>query len=226
MLTIIFYFLFGYVTCLFFSILNKKNKSVYGTEETDYPIYGHTPRFYVNIFLTNRKEVIENMVRKNVSRKRPVLRALAKRLAVNLVSDESLAAKVANDLIKTIPSKLSLIGARAVATIAYTQSAYICIEVEIPSVDIIKLIEVNSGSAAAAKLTGILAYIGLPVITNLVESLMARVVCKKVMTQLPQTIQEKLEDKLIAEVDIIALSEEEQGPFLINTIQQLNSTSE
>lgn len=224
LLSSIFYFLYGYCVCLFVSILlDRKKYESRDAGEDDTAVASH-PRFYINIFLTNSKEVLENIVRKKVSRKRRVLRALAKRVAVNLISDESLTGKIAEDLISSIPMKLGLIGVRATASLAYQQSAYICIDIELPSVDIVKLIEVNAGPAAAEKLAKMLEYIGIPAVTNMIESFMIKLIYRKIMTNLPQTIQEKLEDKLVAEVDIITLSEEEQGPFLIQTIQQLKES--
>jgi hypothetical protein len=45
-------------------------------------------------------------------------------------------------------------------------------------------------------------------------------------TSIPQQIREKLEHKLNTDIELIVCSEEEQGTFLVQTIQQLNVPEE
>lgn len=234
-----FYFLFGFFICSSLNTLSKSrvendsNSGAIGNlmrgnnelnEANEGPIQAQpSVRFYLNIFFLNRKEVLENIVRSKVSRKRRLIRALAKRAAVNLVSDEKLLEKIGQDLIQTIPFKLSLIGVRAEASIVYLQSAYICVEVDLMSVDIEKLIEVNANVETAMKAKSFFDYINIPTIKSLAETYLVKLISGKIMSNLPQTVIEKLQDKLVAEVDIVTLDDIEQGPFLIQTIQYLNS---
>jgi hypothetical protein len=75
-------------------------------------------------------------VRSKISTNAPVLRAVMKRLIVNLVNDEKLAGKIGEDLCRSIPFKLSLMGLDAQATIVYQHSAYLCLEVFVKSLDV------------------------------------------------------------------------------------------
>ncbi len=160
-------------------------------------------RFYLNIFFLNRKEVLENIVRARVPRHRKVIRALAKRLAVNLVSDQKLVERVGADLLASIPLRLDLIGVKATASISYLQSAYICVEVDLISVDLIKMIRNGAGSVKATKIAEFLDSFELPFLKSLLESLVLKLITRKIFRSLPQVVKEKLQDKLIAEVEII-----------------------
>lgn len=202
-------------------IISKKNKCEYITESIS-----SNSRFYLNIFFLNRKEVLENIVRKKVSKKRPVLRAFAKRLAVNLVSDQKLVEKVGADLKWSIPEKLELQGIRASSSIAYVQSAFICVEVNILSVDIKKILSQNAGSNKSSSSFLDTLFTIFPSSKTFIETQLVKLVSGKVIKMIPQVVREKLQDKLIAEVEIIALTDNEQGPFLLQTIQNLRGVED
>ena len=123
------------------------------------------------------------------------------------------------DLVSQIPSRLELIGVRGAASVAYQQASFICIEVNLHSVDIFKLIGINAGEEKSEKLKTFFDKISIPALTSLAEVAFLHLVANKVLKQLPQTVQSKLQDKLIAQVEIVTLTDAEQGPFLIETIR-------
>lgn len=218
-----FYFFLGTFCTLYVVLLMYGEKAPSKTKEKDNedgPVF----RFYLNIFLLNTKDVLHNIVRSKISKNSPMLRATAKRLIVRLVKDETLATRIGGDLCSTIPLRLGNIGVLAVATVVYHQSSFICVEVDIMSVDPRKVIEKSTrGSAALAtfeKLAKSLAWLKFE---QHVEAFLTKFVCKKLLTSLPQTIVEKLQLKLTADIELITLTEAEQGPFLISTMQELNA---
>lgn len=210
--------LFGIFLTLFAYIL------LFRAKKSDLYVESST-RIYLNIFLRNRKDVLENIVRRKVSKNRRFMRAIAKRLAVNLVTDSKMIEKVGNDLKASIPSRLELAGLRSTANIVYQQSAFICIEINLLSVDLIKSIENNGGKSKAQKLKSFFDAIPIPGALPFIEYLLALKAKGKIIKQLPITIKQKLQDKLVADVDIYALEDDEQGPFLIQTIQQLKAST-
>jgi hypothetical protein len=169
--------------------------------------------------------VLQNIVRSKISRNSPVLRAVTKRLIVGLVNDEKLASKIGGDLCTTIPTRLNNMGITAVATVVYQQSSYLCLEVDIAHLDVRKFLEKSArGPGAITMYNKICDLLKMEAFENWVQRLLTSVVTKKLMTSLPQTIVEKLQLKLTAQIELIVCSDAEQGPFLISTMQELNTS--
>ena len=190
------------------------------SDKEDTPPAG-TSRFWVNIFVLNRREVLENIVRNKISKSKPVRRALAKRLAVNLVSDEKLVGKIGEELSTSISVRLESIGVRSVACIAYQQSAFISVEVILLSIDVRRVLEVRAGELALKKYDNLMQR-KIPFLGSIIDFLLTSFVFGKVRRQLSLMIKEKLNDKLTAEVEIFTCTEEEQGPFIMSTLSNLN----
>ena len=215
-------FIFGGLAVLFVMILMRKKRK----EGKDYDeAICEDSRFYLNIFFNNRKEIVENIVRSKVSRNKVLLRAVAKRFAVKLMT-EKLINKVANDLIVTIPKKLELQSIIATASIVHQHSSYLCIEVNIVGVDFLLSIARNGGQEKADKTRRFLESFGFPSIINFINTNLVRLAASKVIKALPTTIVSKLQDKLTADLDVICLNDREQGPFLCQTLQQLKMEDE
>jgi hypothetical protein len=218
-----FYFVFGFFFALYIVILWRRRKSEFDyVPPTETEAICEHSRFYLNVFFLNRKEVLENIVRQKVSRSRPVIRALAKRLAVNLVSDEKLLERIGNDLKTSIPMRLALQGIIGTSNVVYQQSAFICVEVNITSVNLTKLLGLSDDSEQARKLEDFFDWVNMPQFKSLLESVVVRIASSKVMKQLPQTVKEKLQTKLLAEIEVVTLTDSEQGPFLVQTMQTLD----
>lgn len=213
----LFNYLFGVCSAFYFYVLligkNSKNKA--GDANST-----KMRKFYVNLFFINRKEVVENIVRSKVPKSRPVIRALAKRLAVRALHD-GIVEKIGAGLCKQIPERLALIGVKSQVTIGYTKSAFICFDITLIDVDLYKMIAVNAGREKADTLSAFLQKISVLSLDILIKAVVLKLLHKKLATQIPDQIRDKLEHKLNTDIELIVCSEEEQGTFLIQTIQQL-----
>jgi hypothetical protein len=175
------------------------------------------------MFFLNKKEIVENIVRSRVSRRTPILRAIAKRLVNNLISDEKLVNRIGDDICKLILIRLEKLGVKAVTRLAYQQSAYLCIEIVVEDIDVMKFLQENiSTQNAAKKYDKIRKLIPYDWFHQWVTSLLVQKLNKRLLVQLPDIIQEKLQFKLSAEVEIVSCSSNEQGPFLLDTIKLLS----
>jgi hypothetical protein len=216
----VFYFFFGiFLFSYLYIVCVRKSKSKNDTNKSSVVC-----RFYINIFFLNREEFVRNIVRSKVSKSRPLVRALAKRAAVALLS-ENIVEKIGQNLCKTIPERMEVMGIKTMVTIGYTQAAFLCIEVAMIGVDIPKLIGYNAGETAATKIRGILDLISFPILDKFINRTVVSLLKGKLMKQLPVTLLDKLQDKMNAEIELIVCTEEEQGPFLVNTIQQMVSST-
>jgi hypothetical protein len=214
----LFYFLFGCVSAVYLILLFTHKKEAHKTKDG-------SKRIYINAFFQDPKECIRNIVRSKVSRNRPVIRALAKRAAVALL-ENGIVDKIASNLCEAVPDRLGIMGVKALATTAYTQSAYACLEVTLVDVDMFQFLKFNAGLPVAEKYVAFMESYGFPALTEFVRSLVLNFLVGKLLVQLPAIMKEKLYLKMSAEVEFIACTEEEQGPFLVSTIQQLKESGD
>lgn len=206
----IFYFFFGMCMAAYLYILFLKKRSNNHKHE----------RFFINIFFLDREEFIRNIVRSKVSKSRPLIRALAKRAAVALLTNE-IVEKIGQNLCKSIPERLDIMGVRCNVTIGYNQAAFICIDVSLVDVDLPKFILYNAGESASLKVKEMISKMFFPSLASFVNKMLLAFLKGKLMKQLPVTLMDKLQDKMNAEIELICCTEEEQGPFLVDTIQQI-----
>ena len=173
------------------------------------------------MFFLDREEFVRNIIRSKVSRSKPLIRALAKRAAVALLSNH-IVEKVATGLCNDMPGKLERLGIEASTNIIYTKGAYVCIEVSLNKVDVARMIEFNAGPAQSKVVTDLLAQYSFPMLDRLINRLLLLFFMNKLINMLPTQIKNKLQDK-DADVEVIACTEEEIGTYLTQTLVQLNA---
>lgn len=179
-------------------------------------------RLYLNIFFLDRTEFIHNIVRSKVSKNRRFIRALAKRAAVALLK-ENIVEKVASGLCKPLTERLEVMGVKCSANIVYAEAAFACIEITFYNVDFYEFFKFNAGVPQAEKISMILDKFSLPAINDFLKKMMVNFLYGKFMVNLPNTLKEKLWNKMSAELEVIPCNEEEQSNFLIQTITQLHA---
>jgi hypothetical protein len=214
-----FYFFFGFVTSVYVAYLYNKIFKRGGEEQ------GKSVKFYINIFFLDRKELLRNIVRSKVSRNRPFIRALAKRAAVALLND-AIVGKVAANLKAVIPENLGRMGIKCSVNVIYTKSSFVCMEIDMTRVDIPTLISFNAGEAASSKIQNLLTRLSFPKLNEIINGFLLNFFVGKLMTKLPTQLKQKLQDKMYADVELIACSEEDLGPFLAQTLLQLNKSAD
>lgn len=218
-LTKCFYFFFGVVTAIYGVLLYFKVTKSKSSEEQ--PAGKQAVKFYLNVFFLDRKELLRNMVRSKVSRNLPVLRALTKRAAVALLNNV-IVDKVAANLCKVIPENLGKMGVRCSVNIIFSKASFLCIEVAMTKIDIPTLIDFNAGEAASLKVKALLERFSFPKLNEVINNFLLGMFEKKLMEKLPVQLKQKLQDKMYADVEIFPTTEEELGPFLAQTLLQLN----
>ena len=154
------------------------------------------------------------------------MRAVAKRAIVNLLNDDFLAKRIATDLVLGTPPKLAAQGIYATCSLAYQESSYICLEVIIGPTTLRGFLEGNAHLAdAAVKYKAFMAKMTWCGLEEVLDTVFTWYIGTKMLTKIPSLIIDKLEKKLTAKIEMIVLREEEQGPFLISTIQALKDAA-
>lgn len=215
----LFYFAFGFTTCIYLYILiSKFLKKTNDHEKT----YQSPAKLYLNIYFLDKDEFLRNIVRNKVSRDKPLIRALAKRAAVALLS-KGIVEKVATNLCTEIPIKLGRLGICSTVNIVYTKGAYVCIEISMNKIDIPSVIDYNVNSEASKKVKDWIDKYSFPMLNDFFNRMLLLFFMSKLIIKLPIQIKQKLQDK-DADVEVIMCNEEEIGYHLTQTILQLNNT--
>ena len=97
-----YYFVFGFAFCQFLNIIftyyrtsngdhdsNSNNSTTAANTNTKGGLFSNKAyKFYLNLFISDRKTLLENMARNKISRKRPLMRALGKRVLCYALEDK------------------------------------------------------------------------------------------------------------------------------------------
>ena len=218
-LSAVFYYFFGFVSAVYVVLLWFK--IFYKTSEPQ----SKAVKFYLNMFFLDRKELLRNIVRSKVSRNMPVVRALSKRAAVALLNN-TIVEKVAVNLCKIIPDNLGKMGVRCSVNVIYTKAAFVCIEVAMYKIDIPTLIEYNAGEMAILKIKKLIERVSFPKLNELINQFLLNFFLKKLLEKLPMQLKTKLQDKMYADVELFSCNEDDLGPFLAQTMNQLNRSED
>ena len=99
------------------------------------------PKFYLNLTIMNKKEVIGKAIDKKISHGPfGVRRRIVKSIAKSKVSDEDFTRKIVSKLSAGIPKKFLLKGITAIAKVCFIKGCYGVVEVTIESVDVDKIL--------------------------------------------------------------------------------------
>lgn len=225
--TAFYYINFGIVLCiyLYYIFVRKETQTqspaIKGKEGKDY-----IKKLYLNIFFLDRREAIRNIIRSKIPKNKVIIRALAKRAAVVLL-EKGIVEKIANNLCKSLCDRLDSMGVKCTVGIGYTQSAFVCIEVTITNFDLYKffLFSTEGNDTKASKIVESLEKYSIPALTDFFNKFLLNIVANKFVVALPATIKEKLYNLMNAEIELVTCTEEDEGPFLVQTINQLNLSS-
>lgn len=138
-----------------------------------------------------------------------------------MLNDEFLVKRIGGDLVASIPVKLARRGIISTVSIAYQQSAYICLEVNIGPISARRFFEVNE-SPISAKYNSIMDALAWTSLESIINRLFTNIIGKRMFNSIPKMTVEKLQLKLYAETEMLPCLPEEQGPFMIQTIHELN----
>ena len=127
-----------------FMMLNKynkkKKKDIQRKQIGSDNVNEDSVKFYINIFLMNKSEMVRSKVESKLKNFRLLGAALGS-LANKLITDKKLIDKIGAKLVVMIPEKLKEeIGAVSQVEVVYQEDSYFCVSIDILSADARKLI--------------------------------------------------------------------------------------
>jgi hypothetical protein len=206
-----FYFVFGLVVAYYLKVLFAPTEKD-GKKD-------NTIKIYMNLYFSSPKDIVENIARSKFSSKRPVIRALAKRLLTYALED-SIAKRITTSICEGIPEKVGLIGIVCVPSIVLTRQQYSCVELHLKKIDYKRFFR---NSIPLYNLFQYLAF--FPDLEFYIGGILLGIVSKKLLDTLPTQISEKMRNNLDAEVTTLCCNESELGSILVSTLMELDASS-
>ena len=227
----IFYYVFtgavGALTVIIFllkqysSIQKKRRKSA----SADDPSKGAV-RFYLNVFVLNKKEVIKSKVQEKFG-KFKILGRLAGGLAGNLVTDDAFVDKLCAQLSNIIPERLKeQIGVDAEVGVVYKIRSYFVIVVDVHHADARAIIKRKGGEQKLEIFDRIMNFAGIgEILEKPLSDQFVAVVGDRLIDELPEKMTQRLKEAAGVEVEVVARSEGDQSNYFFAVVNQLNHSS-
>lgn len=179
----------------------------------------NTTKIYLNLYFTSPKEIVQNIARSKFSAKRPLIRAMAKRL-LTFALEASIAKKITSGIAEKTPEKLLLIGVVLETSVVLTGQQYSVVELHFKAIDYKRFFR------NAPPMYNIFKYLVLfPALESYISGLLLVFVSKLMLEKLPLQISEKMRNNLDAEVTAVACTESELGSILVPTLMELNASA-
>jgi bifunctional DNA-binding transcriptional regulator/antitoxin component of YhaV-PrlF toxin-antitoxin module len=222
-----FYFLLGVALALFVvATINKQKKKKHVEKIKAAGNVNHTEdlsdrvRFFVNIFVLNKSEVVKAQVESKFKNFR-LLGKIAGNIAGRVVTDKAFIEKIAGKFAVLIPEKLrEEIGVTAEVELVFQQDSFMVIAVDILAADARKLIEKKGGSEKLKVYDSWMHTLNLEDYLNKpISDQLVTMVGEKLMEQLPLKIAERMKEAAGLEVEVYTRSEADQSRFFYSALK-------
>lgn len=181
-------------------------------------------KFYLNIFILNKDEVIENQVKQKVSNR--LVAGFVGSVLKNMISDAKFAEKIGTKITELVPIKLADFGITSAVEVAYQKGAFVCIKIDILTADARKIIEKKGGKVQLDKFNRFMSMIGIRQLGETIDNSLATIVGEKMQANLPASLKERMQEKAGLDVKVVALGEAKQADFLLRTLKELREQEE
>lgn len=183
-------------------------------------------RFFVNIFILNKSEVVKAQVQSKFKNFR-LLGKLAGGIAGKLVTDKVFIEKVAEKFAILIPEKLQAeIGVTASVELVFQQDSFMVIAVDILGADARKILEKKGGSEKVKAYDSLMASLGLgEYLQKPISDQLVSIIGEKLMEQLPLKIAERMKETAGLDVEVCARSETDQARYFFTVLNQMKENS-
>ena len=187
---------------------------------------GRLPTFYINLLLTNKKDVIKEQVSKRVPHGVFGLgRKLAASLATKVVSDAKFTRQIASKLASGIPEKLEIRDIRGEASVRFVKDNFAVVSCSIVSVDTLKLLGKRLDPDKMSKfntMMSLLSSCGMRDSAEFaLESQMVQIIEAKLREAMADEIMLKLKNEGGVESHVELKSEAEQPGFFFSMLADM-----
>ena len=127
----VFYFLLGVcVTIYFMLLLRSEKKTKLESADSKSAI-----QFYLNIFVLNKEEALDNVIKNKMKDRPKLISGLASSLANNLISEDKFVSNIGDKMTLLIPDKLTEMGIKCRVEKSYAHGNFVCVAINIISAD-------------------------------------------------------------------------------------------
>ena len=187
---------------------------------------GKLPTFYINLLLTNKKDVIKGKVSEKVGHGIFGLRRkLATNLASKVVSDDRFTLGVAGKLAAGIPEKMAIRDITAEARVRFVKQNYAVVSCSIAHVDTMKLLNSKLDANKISKFNTMMSLLGSCGMRDsaefALESQIVQMVEAKLREAMADEIMFKLKNEGGVDSHVELKSEAEQPAFFYSMLEDM-----
>jgi len=180
-------------------------------------------RFYLNIVVLNKKEVVNAGVQKKTGLEGRGLGRLAGVLANCMVTDDKFGANLGKRLEEMIPRRMEEQGIKAKAALEFKRGNLVVMLVTVKSVDMRTLVAKKLGDDKANKFNKWHEFLPRSLQREFEDFVISRLAAG-LMTKLPENVAEKMKEMGGMEVAAEAKTPEEEAEYLFKLLAQLDQT--
>jgi hypothetical protein len=92
-------------------------------------------QFYLNIFVLNKEEALDNVIKNKMKDRPKLISGLASSLANNLISEDKFVSNIGDKMTLLIPDKLTEMGIKCHVEKSYAHGNFVCVAINIISAD-------------------------------------------------------------------------------------------
>eukprot|EP00927_Polykrikos_kofoidii_P029731 TRINITY_DN25657_c0_g1_i1.p1 TRINITY_DN25657_c0_g1~~TRINITY_DN25657_c0_g1_i1.p1 ORF type:complete len:210 (-),score=61.76 TRINITY_DN25657_c0_g1_i1:265-894(-) len=191
------------------------------------------PTMYLNIMIMEKTEELDKMIKEKVAQKMPnplgfgLLGRAAGKLAVKVVDEKKIAAKLAIKMPEVMPEKMSQMGITAEAEEVFRKGAFVVVRLKIKHLDVHAMMAAKLGEDKAAKVDKGMACLKClarwfgykdDAVDQKVDRTMGDKIVEAMCKSLPEALPKTMAEKGII-VEIAAKSEKEQAAYFFEAIK-------
>ena len=190
------------------------------------PDHSKSCRFYLNIFVLNKEEVIKEKVRNKFGNFKYIGKAVAA-VAGRMVTDEKFSQGLYEKMSTIIPEKLQEeLGIESLVELEYSVKSYFVISVDIKAADARVLVK-KKGSEKQLKIYDSLVnnLFSSSIMQQQLSDQLVGIIGDKLVEKLPEKMTERLKDGGGVDVEVVAKSEAEQSRYFFTVMKLLLKTN-
>ncbi len=185
-------------------------------------------RFYINVFVLNKQEVIKEKVKSKFRNFKYLGNALAA-VAGRMVTDEKFSNVLYDKLCVIIPEKLrEELGVESSVELEYSNKSYFVISVDIKAADARFLVQKKGSEKYLRIYDNMISSLFGDILEQRLSDQLVGIIGEKLVEKIPEKIIERMKDGAGIDVEAVAKSEGEQARYffaVINLIAKSNAST-
>lgn len=223
----LYYTLGGIILCLvaivsWMFLINKSGKKRRSNDNED---EDKSCRFYINVFVLNKREVIKEKVKSKFGSFKYLGNAVAM-VAGKLVTDEKFSKILYEKMSVIIPEKLrEELGVDSSVELEYSNKSYFVVSVDIKAADARFLVKMKGGEQHLKVYDNLVTHLFGNMVHQRLSDQLVGIIGEKLIEKIPERVIERMKDGGGVDVEAVAKSESEQARYFFTAMKLISKSN-